>query len=67
VCGCLVNVNIPINKKRKIGLKTVNCIFDEYSLHNTTYRLVVNSKVSKNFNGTIMESRDFTFFENVFP
>jgi len=68
VWGCLVKVNIPINKKRKIDKKNVNCIFVGYSLHDTSYRfLVVNSEVSKISNGTIMESRDVTFFENVFP
>jgi len=66
VWGCLAKVNIPINKKRKIGPKTVDSVFVGYSLHSTTYRfLVVNSEVSEISNGTIMESRDATFFENV--
>ena len=48
--------------------KNVNCIFVGYSLHNTTYRfLVVNLEMSEISNGTIMKSRDVTFFENVFP
>jgi len=48
--------------------KLLDCIFFGYSLHNTTYRFfVVNSEVSEIFNSTIMESRDATFFENVFP
>ena len=68
VWGCLAKVNIPINKKRKIGPKTVDCVFVGYSMHSTTYRfLVVNSEVSEISNGTIMESRDATFFENIFP
>jgi hypothetical protein len=25
--GCLVKVNVSINKKRKLGPKTVNCVF----------------------------------------
>ena len=25
--GCLVKVNVPINKKRKLGPKTVDCVF----------------------------------------
>jgi len=67
VWECLAKVNIPINKKRKIG-PTVDCVFVGYFLHSTTYRfLVVNSKVFKISNNTIMESRDDTFFENVFP
>ena len=63
----LANVNIPINKKRKIGPKTM-IVFVGYSLHNITYRfLVVNLEVYETSNDTIMESRDVTFFENVFP
>ena len=42
--GCLAKVNIPIYKKKKIGPKTVDYVFVGYSLHSTTYRLlVVNS------------------------
>ena len=37
-------------------------------MHSNTYRfLVVNSKVSEISNNTILETRDATFFENVFP
>jgi len=39
--GCLVNVNIPINKKRKFGPKIVDYVFVGYSLHSTTYRFLV--------------------------
>jgi hypothetical protein len=31
--GCLTNVNVAINKKYKLGPKTVNCIFLEYADH----------------------------------
>ena len=55
------------NRNRKIGPKLL-IVFVGYSLHNTTYRfLVVNLEVSEISNDTIMESRDVTFFENVFP
>nr|KYP49849.1 Retrovirus-related Pol polyprotein from transposon TNT 1-94 [Cajanus cajan] len=48
VWECLAKVNIPINKKRKIGPKTLDCVFLRYSLHITTHRfLVINSKVAK--------------------
>ena len=68
VWECLAKINIPINKKKKIGPKTVDCVFVGYFIHNTTYRfLVVNSEVSEISNGIIMESRDVTFFENLFP
>ena len=64
--GCLVKVNIPINKKRKIE-KKYELYFVGYFLHNTTYRfLVVNSEVIEISNVTIMQSRDVTFFKNLF-
>nr|KYP58848.1 Retrovirus-related Pol polyprotein from transposon TNT 1-94 [Cajanus cajan] len=59
---------IPINKKRKISPKTVDCVFLGYSLHSTTYRiLVINSEVAKISNNIIMESKDVVFLENIFP
>jgi len=67
VWGCLAKVNIHINKKRKIEPKAVDCVFVGYSLHITTYRvLVVNSEVSEIFNDIIMESRDVTFLKMFF-
>ena len=57
VWGCLTKVNIPINKKRKIGPKTIDCVFVGYSLHSTTYRfLVINSEIAEISNNIIMES-----------
>jgi hypothetical protein len=29
--GCLAKVNVPINKKRKLGPKTVDCVFLGYT------------------------------------
>jgi hypothetical protein len=61
-------VNVPINKKRKIGPKTVDCVFLGYAIHNVGYRfLIINSEVLDMHVGTIMESRDAIFFENEFP
>jgi hypothetical protein len=66
--GCLAKVNVPINKKRKLGPKTVDCVFLSYAIHNVGYRfLIINSKVPDMVEGTIMESRDTTFFEDEFP
>jgi transposase InsO family protein len=31
--GCLAKVNVPINKKRKLGPKTVDCVFLGYAIH----------------------------------
>jgi hypothetical protein len=59
---------LPINKKRKVGPKTVNCVFLGYASHCIAYRfLVVKSKVDDMGVGTIFESRDVTFFEDIFP
>ena len=66
--GCLAKVNVPINKKRKLGPKTVDCVFLGYAIHNVGYRfLIINSGVSDMHVGTIMESRDATFFKSEFP
>ena len=59
---------MPINKKRKLGPKTVDCVFLGYAIHSVGYRfLIINSGVPDVIVGTIMESRDATFFENEFP
>lgn len=66
--GCLAKVNVPINKKRKLGPKTVDCIFLGYAHHSIAYRfLVVKSEVPDVHVNSLMESRDVTFFENIFP
>ena len=52
----------------KIGPKTVDCIFIGYAHNSNAYRFLVleseNLDIHKN---TIMESRNASFFENVFP
>ena len=59
---------MPINKKRKLGPKTIDCVFLGYSFHSTGYRfLIIKSDVPDMYVDTIMESRDATFFENEFP
>ena len=66
--GCLAKANVPIIKKRKLGPKTVDCVFLGYAKHSVGYRfLVVKSEVHDMRVGTIMESRDATFFEDIFP
>ena len=50
---------MPINKKRKLRPKTVDCVF----LGSVDYRfLIINSSVPKMVVDTIMESRDAIFF-----
>jgi len=60
-------VIVPINKKRKLGPKTVDCIFLGYAHHSTTYKfLVIKSEAPDVLVDTLLESRDVTFFENIF-
>src|SRR3954467_11397913 len=66
--GCLAKVNVPIPKKRKLGPKTIDCVFLGYAFHSIGYRfLIVKSEVPDIHVGTIMESTDATFFEDIFP
>ena len=59
---------MPINKKRKLGPKTVNCVILGYAIHSVGYRfLIINSSISEMAIDTIMESRDATLFENESP
>ena len=58
---------MPITKKRKFGPKTVDCVFLDYAIHSVGHRfLIVKSGVPDMHVGTIIESRDATFFENIF-
>jgi hypothetical protein len=63
----LAKVNVPIIKKRKLGQKTVDCVFLGYAHNSIAYRfLVVKSEVYDMHVDTIFESCDATFFENIF-
>jgi hypothetical protein len=64
----LAKVNVPINKKRKLGPKTVDCVFLGYAHHSIAYRfLVIKSEIPDVHIDTFLESHDVTFFENIFP
>ena len=66
--GCLANVAILTPKKVKIGPKTVDCIFIGYAQNSSAYRfLVYKSEIPDIHKNTIMESRNASFFEHVFP
>jgi hypothetical protein len=63
IWGCLAKVNVSINKKRKLGHKTVDCIFIGYAFHSIGYRfLIIKSGVPDMHVGAIMDSKDATFF-----
>jgi hypothetical protein len=65
--GCLAKVNVPTNKKHKLGPKTVNCIFLGYAHHSIAYSfLVIKSEVPDVHVDTFLESHDITFFVNIF-
>ena len=62
--GCLAKVNMTVPKKRKLGPKTVDCVFIGYAQRSITYRfLVVKSKIPGMHIDTIIESRDVIFLE----
>ncbi|GKF19411.1 retrotransposon protein, putative, ty1-copia subclass [Tanacetum coccineum] len=64
----ITKVAIPAPKAQKIGPKTVDCVFIGYAHNSSVYRFLVheskNPEIHKN---TIMESRNVSFFETVFP
>ncbi|RVX22336.1 Retrovirus-related Pol polyprotein from transposon TNT 1-94 [Vitis vinifera] len=66
--GCLAKVAVPPRKKVKIGPKTIDCIFIGYAHNSNAYRfLVYESNIPDIHKNTIMESRNASFFEDVFP
>ncbi|KAL1214091.1 Retrovirus-related Pol polyprotein from transposon TNT 1-94 [Cardamine amara subsp. amara] len=68
VWGCLAKVAIPPPKKVTIGPKTVDCIFIGYAHNSSAYRFLVHkSDIPDIHVNTVMESRNVSFFENIFP
>jgi hypothetical protein len=66
--GCLAKVNVPACKKRKLGPKTMDCIFLAYAQHSAAYNFfIIKSEIPDVHANTMIESRDATFFENIFP
>jgi hypothetical protein len=65
--GCLANVNVPACKQQKLGPKTIDCVFLEYTHNNVAYRfLAIKSEFSDVQVNTLTES-DPIFFEDIFP
>ena len=68
VWGCLDKVAVPPPKKVKIGPKTIDCIFIGYAHNSVAYQLLVHeSNIPDIHKNMIMESRNASFFEDVFP
>ena len=66
--GCLAKVAIPSPKKTKIGPKTIDCIFIGYVKNSSAYRFLIHkSEHSEMHVNTIIESRNASLFEHVFP
>ncbi|GKC38309.1 ty1-copia retrotransposon protein [Tanacetum coccineum] len=68
VWGCLAKVVVPTPKAQKIGPKSVDCIFIGYAKNSSAYLFIVHD--SKNLDiqkNAVMESRNASFFENIFP
>ncbi|GJR87327.1 retrotransposon protein, putative, ty1-copia subclass [Tanacetum coccineum] len=61
-------VVVPTPKAQKIRPKSMDCIFIGYAKNNIAYRFIIhdskNSDIQKN---AAMESRNASFFENIFP
>jgi len=68
VWGCLAKVAVPVPKKTKIGPKTVDCVFIGYANNSSAYRfLIFKSNIPDMHVNTIIESRNASFFEHIFP
>ena len=68
VWGCLAKVAVPKPKMIKIGPKTIDCVFIGYAHNSSAYRFLVHkSDIPDIHVNTFIESREATFFENVFP
>ena len=59
---------VPIPKMVKIRPKTVYCVFIGYADNSSAYRFLIHkSEIIDMHANTIIESRNASFFENVFP
>ena len=66
--GYLAKVAIPSPKKTKIGPKTVDSIFIGYAKNSRAYRFLSHKlEHSEKHVNNIIESRNASFFEHVFP
>ena len=65
---CSAKVTLPPPKKWKIRPKTIDCIFIGYAHNSAAFRfLVYELNILDIHKNMIMESRNASFFEDVFP
>ena len=73
LCGGIPEFHMPkcyFKKptKVKVGPKTIDCVFIGYAQNSNAYRFLVHKSEIPNIHvNTIIESRDASFFENIFP
>ena len=68
VWGCLAKVAVPNPKKVKIGPKIIDCVFIGYAHNSSAYRFLIHkSDIPDIHVNTIIESRNASFFEEIFP
>ena len=68
VWGCLAKVGVPKPKQVKIGPKTIDCVFIGYANNSCAYRFLVHKSDIPNIHkDTIIESKNASFFQNIFP
>ena len=68
VWSCFAKVLVPEHKRKKLGPKTVDAIFLGYAENSYAYRfLIIKSELPGIDVNTMVESRDATFFESIFP
>ena len=68
VWGCLAKATVPDPKNIKIEPKTIDCVFIGYAINSSAYRFLVHKSDNPEIHvNTIIESRNATFFENIFP
>ncbi|GJX21866.1 retrovirus-related pol polyprotein from transposon TNT 1-94 [Tanacetum coccineum] len=61
-------VAVPTPNAQKIRLKSVDCIFIGYSKNSSAYRFIVHDSKNPDIqNNAVTESRNASFFENIFP
>ncbi|GJT64728.1 retrotransposon protein, putative, ty1-copia subclass, partial [Tanacetum coccineum] len=65
---CLAKVDVLTPKAQKIGHESVDCIIIGYAKNSSAYHFIVHDSKDPNIQkNTVMESRNASFFENVFP